>query len=67
MHLFMQDLDDEWTLDAPDGVVDEAVWSLGLVRTMPDTFYPRLIDEAVNLGQSVYDEQAGECCEPGPW
>lgn len=58
---------DDWTLDAPDGVVDEAVWSLALAGTLPGEFYPRLIDEAVALGLSVYDEQAGECFVPGPW
>jgi len=61
------DLAHAWTLDAPDGGVDEAVWSLGLDRTLPETFYPRLIDAALALGLSVHDEQAGECFVPGPW
>jgi hypothetical protein len=56
-----------WTLDAPDGAVDEAVWSLGLDGGLPETFYPRLIDAALDLGLSVHDEQAGECFVPGPW
>lgn len=63
----MPELADEWTLDAPDGVVDRAVWSLALASTLPEDFYPRLIDQAVSLGLSVYDEQAGECFVPGPW
>ena len=63
----MPELAADWTLDAPDGVVDETVWSLGLANTLPGSFYPNLIDEAVNLGLSVYDEQAGECFVPGPW
>lgn len=58
---------DAWTLDAPDGAVDEAVWSLGLDGGLPDTFYPRLIDAALALELSVYDEQTGECFVPGPW
>jgi hypothetical protein len=61
------DLADEWTLDAPDGAVDEAVWSLGLDRGLPEAFYPRLIDAALALGLSVHDEQTGECFVPGPW
>ncbi|MES2581939.1 MAG: hypothetical protein V4627_04420 [Pseudomonadota bacterium] len=61
------DLADEWTLDAPDGAVDEAVWSLGLERGLPETFYPRLIDAALALGLTVHDEQTGECFVPGPW
>ncbi len=61
------DLADEWTLDAPDGAVDEAVWSLGLDRGLPEAFYPRLIDAALALGLTVHDEQAGECFVPGPW
>lgn len=61
------EIGDDWTLDAPDGVVEEAVWSLALARTLPEAFYPRLIDEAVALGLSVLDEQAGECFVPGPW
>lgn len=60
-------LADAWTLDAPDGAVDEAVWSLGLDGSLPDTFYPRLIDSALALELSVYDEQTGECFVPGPW
>lgn len=67
LQAFMPELASEWTLDAPNGVLDEVVWSLGLARTLPDNFYPRLIDEALNLGLSVYDEQAGECFVPGPW
>lgn len=67
IHAFMPELASDWTLDAPNGVLDEMVWSLGLASTLPDNFYPRLIDEAVNLGLSVYDEQAGECFVPGPW
>jgi hypothetical protein len=57
----------EWTPDAPDGAVDEAVWSLGLDRGLPEAFYPRLIDAALALGLSVHDEQTGECFVPGPW
>lgn len=64
---FAPELAEEWTLDAPDGVVAEAVWSLALASTLPDSFYPCLIDAAVSLGLSVYDEQAGECFVPGPW
>lgn len=60
-------LADEWTLDAPDGAVDEAVWSLGLDFGLPEAFYPRLIDAALALGLSVHDEQTGECFVPGPW
>lgn len=67
IHAFMPELASDWTLDAPNGVLDERVWSLGLASTLPGNFYPRLIDEAVNLGLSVYDEQAGECFVPGPW
>ena len=63
----MPELAADWTLDAPDGMVDQAVWSLALASTLPDSFYPRLIDQAVSLGLSVYDEQAGECFVPGPW
>lgn len=63
----MPELASEWTLDAPDGVVEEVVWSVGLARTLPDTFYPRLVEAAVSLGLSVHDEQAGECFVPGPW
>ena len=63
----MPELASDWTLDAPDGMVDQAVWSLALASTLPDSFYPRLIDQAVSLGLSVYDEQAGECFVPGPW
>lgn len=61
------DLADEWTLDAPNGAVDEAVWSLGLDRGLPEAFYPRLIDAALALGLSVHDAQTGECFVPGPW
>lgn len=67
MHVWTPELAADWTLDAPDGVVDQAVWSLALAQTLPDSFYPRLIDQAVSLGLSVYDEQAGECFVPGPW
>lgn len=67
LQAFMPEVASEWTLDAPNGVVDEVVWSLALARALPDSFYPRLIDEAVALGLSVYDEQAGECFVPGPW
>lgn len=66
MHVWTPELAADWTLDAPDGVVDQAVWSLALAQTLPDSFYPRLIDQAVNLGLSVYDEQAGACFVPGP-
>ncbi len=67
LQAFMPEVASDWTLDAPNGVLDEVVWSLGLARTLPDNFYPRLIDEALNLGLSVCDEQAGECFVPGPW
>lgn len=67
IHAFMPELASDWTLDAPNGVLDEMVWSLGLASTLPDNFYPHLIDEAVALGLSVYDEQTGECFVPGPW
>lgn len=58
-------LGNDWTLSAPDGVVDEALWSLDIGDLT--TLYPRLVDEALALGLSVYDDQAGECFVPGPW
>ncbi len=56
-----------WTLDSPDGVLDEAVWSLGLESGLLPSLYPRLIDQALALGLCVLDEQTGECFVPGPY
>lgn len=56
-----------WIEGAPDGQVTEAVWALGIDAGQLDRVVPQLAEQAIALGLTVYDGQAGEVFLPGRW
>lgn len=56
-----------WIEGAPDGVVDEASWALGIDTAQIDHVLPVLATQALALGLTVYDGQSGEVYLPGGW
>jgi hypothetical protein len=59
------DVADDWTLSAPNGDLERAVWSLELGDI--DNMYRPFVDAALAFGLTVYLEQSGECLVPGGW
>ena len=55
---------DDWDFGSPKDLPNDAVLAVG-IHDMT-VFYPRLVDAAVELGLSVYDDSTGECFVPGP-
>ncbi|MES2581404.1 MAG: hypothetical protein V4627_01700 [Pseudomonadota bacterium] len=56
---------DEWDFGSPNDLPNDAVLAVDIHDLT--VFYPRLVDAAVALGLSVYDDSTGECFVPGPW
>lgn len=54
---------DDWDFGSPKDLPNDAVLAVG-IHDMT-VFYPRLVDAAVELGLSVYDDSTGECFVPG--
>lgn len=52
------------TLGTPTALPDDAVLAVDIHDLT--LFSPRLVDAAVELGLSVYDDSTGECFVPGP-
>lgn len=53
------------SLEAPDGRVDSAVWDLDVED--PVRLYPRIVDAALELGLTIYDDESETCFVPGGW
>ncbi len=56
---------DGWDLGSPKDLPNDAVLAVDIHDLA--VFYPRLVDAAVALGLSVFDDSTGECFVPGPW
>lgn len=56
-----------WIEGPPDGVMNDAIWALGIDSAQIDCVVPALIQQALALGLTVYDGQSGEAFVPGPW
>lgn len=56
-----------WIEGAPDGLVDQASWALGVDANQMDRVLPVLVTQALALGLTVYDGQTGEVFLPGNW
>lgn len=56
---------DEWDFGSPHDLPNDAVLAVDIHDLT--VFYPRLVDAAVELGLSVYDDSTGECFVPGRW
>lgn len=55
---------DDWDFGSPKDLPNDAVLAVDIHDLV--VFYPRLVDAAVALGLSVYDDSTGECFVPGP-
>jgi hypothetical protein len=58
---------ESWVESPPDGRTDTRVYSLGLYGGGIDRLLPVLVTEAMALGLTVYDDQAGRAYLPGGW
>lgn len=55
----------DWDFGSPHDLPDDAVLAVDIHDLT--VFYPRLVDAALELGLSVYDDSTGECFVPGRW
>ncbi|MFZ6656441.1 hypothetical protein [Undibacterium sp. TJN19] len=53
-----------WVEFRPDGITDTAVYSMAVYQDGVDVLLPVLIDTAMALGLTVYDDQAGQVFLP---